>query len=354
MLEQPVAARRSPAPELELPTWETSAAALAQVYREVSGQRPAPAPLRIVQVITTLTTGGAERQLQWIVEHSSNEHRTIALYEGGTVAQAMLAGGAQVEVLGMAGFRKALAIPRLALWLRQMRPDVVHAHLLSAQLWAIPAARLARGAGGGIHRALADGHHHREPPADARPATAVPLARAPGQQGRSPCRPHHARPTGSLGRSRRPDRGDRQTASISPAWRFSDNGRQQARADLGLARDTVLIGGVGRLEPVKRFPELLDALAPTLARGGRELVLVGDGPLLARALRRQAEDLGVTESVHLTGPRGDVSRPAVRDGTCWSARLATRPSGWLCWKHWLPDCQWSMPPARRSTSSARS
>ncbi len=44
----------------------------------------------------------------------------------------------------MRGWRKALAVPRLARRLRELSPDVVHVHLLAAQLWGIPAARLAR------------------------------------------------------------------------------------------------------------------------------------------------------------------------------------------------------------------
>jgi len=57
---------------------------------------------------------------------------------------------------------------------------------------------------------------------------------------------------------------------------------------------------------VKRFRQLLDAIAPTLERGRRELVIVGDGPLRT-SLAQQAEALGVTDLVHLTGPRPDVA-----------------------------------------------
>ena len=110
----------------------------------MTGRTEGPArPLRVVHVITSLTTGGAERQLEMLVRRSAHESVTIALYAGGPVADSMRAAGERVEVLDLVGWRRALTSVVLARRLRHYRPDVVHVHLLSAQLWGIPAARLA-------------------------------------------------------------------------------------------------------------------------------------------------------------------------------------------------------------------
>jgi glycosyltransferase involved in cell wall biosynthesis len=98
----------------------------------------------VVQIITTLTTGGAERQVESIVDHSRHRQHVIALYGGGTVAESLTAAGHSVEVLDLAGPRRLLALPVLVQRLRRLRPDTVQVHLLSGQLWGLPAARLAR------------------------------------------------------------------------------------------------------------------------------------------------------------------------------------------------------------------
>ncbi len=333
MLETPPAEPRTPA-DFHLPTWEECTADLAQVYRRVAGDREsvqrasrhrasrhrasrhrasgstgsatgsaAVRPLRVAQIITTLTTGGAERQLQSLVAHSSNTHRTIALYEGGTVAEAMRRSGAAVDVLGMGGLRKAVAIARLAQRLRRMRPDVVHVHLLSAQLWGIPAARLAR-----VPVVLSTEHSLMDTSLENRPLT--PVLHGIYRTLESMVTRTVAVSTTTKARLVRwgvdPERISVIDNGIDFAeLAFSAPARDRVRTEFGIADGTELIGAVGRLEPVKRFPELLEALAPTLAPGVRELLVVGAGPLL-QPLADRAAALGVADCVHLPGPRGDV------------------------------------------------
>lgn len=302
MLQDNNSASARQAPDFKLPTWESCTAALADVYREATAATM-ERPLRIAQIITTLTTGGAERQLQSVIAHSLHRHRTIALYGGGAVADDMRRAGARVDVLGMAGWRKLLAIPRLAHRLRRMKPDVVHVHLLSGQLWGIPAARLA-----GVRTIISTEHSLMESTIEGRPLTVV------------------------LGRLYRVlERLALETVAVStttrsrlirwgiPAERisvipngidfgllaYSATARRSRRAEFGIDPRTRLLGAVGRLEPVKRFLELLAAVAPTLQPGVRELMVVGDGPLRDQ-LEQLAAELGVADCVHLTGPRTDV------------------------------------------------
>jgi len=89
------------------------------------------------------------------------------------------------------------------------------------------------------------------------------------------------------------------------ALRFNADARSRLRAEVGVGTATALVGAVGRLESVKRFPQVLAAVAPTLAKDERELLIVGGGPL-QDALLEQARDLGVADAVHIVGPRQDV------------------------------------------------
>ncbi len=255
-------------------------------------------------MITTLVTGGAERQLELLVGRSGADTTTIALYDGGPVADSMRAAGHHVEVLGMAGWRKALAVPRLALHLRRLRPDVVHVHLLAAQLWGIPAARLA-----GVQVVVSTEHSLMESTIEGRPHTRWLMA---------VYRVLERLTTHTVAVSR--TTAERLATWQVPARRITviDNGvdvaalafdpaaRSSVRAELGLG-DAVVFGAVGRLETVKRLDEVLTAAAPLLRRPGHVLLVLGAGPLLP-ALRQQARSLGIEQAVRFLGARGDVPR----------------------------------------------
>lgn len=287
------------APEIELPTWEGATDAIADVYRAVlDGPRR-----RVVQIITTLTTGGAERQVESIVDHSRHRQHIIALYGGGTVADSLTASGHSVEVLDLAGARRVLALPALVRRLRELQPDVVQVHLLSGQLWGLPAARLAR-----VPLVLSTEHSLMEHSIENRPLT-EPLRRLYLALNRLASRTVAVSAATADRLVRWGVRADTITvidngidfARLAP----SSTARDAIRAELGIGPATEVVGAVGRLEPVKRFRQLLAAVAPTLERRRRELVIVGDGPLRA-SLAEQAEALGVADLVHLTGPRPDV------------------------------------------------
>lgn len=263
-------------------------------------------PTRVVHVITTLTTGGAERQLELLVERSSAQSRTLCLYEGGPVADAMRRRGHHVDVLGMAGWRKPLAIARLARELRRLRPDVVHVHLLAAQLWGIPAARLA-----GVPVVVSSEHSLMADSIEGRPLTAW-LRRV--YTGLEALTDHTVAVSATTA--------DRLVAWGVPRSRISviDNGidldavrpragdRERVRAELGVPEGSTAVVVVGRLDPVKRVDEVLRALAPRLLAGGHVLLVAGAGSLRP-GLESLAEELEIAPAVRWLGARDDV--PAV-------------------------------------------
>lgn len=80
--------------------------------------------------------------------------------------------------------------------------------------------------------------------------------------------------------------------------------RDETRRALGIAPEHVLIGGVGRLEPVKGFPHFVEAAYRIAdAHSNARFVLAGDGTL-REALEQRAADLG--ERFQFLGLRHDV------------------------------------------------
>ena len=91
---------------------------------------------------------------------------------------------------------------------------------------------------------------------------------------------------------------------VAPA---SEETTARARAKLGIPRDALVVGAVGRLEPQKAFADLLTAFTRVAAElGGKaRLVIVGSGSELD-VLREQADALGIGAQLVLTGFRDDV------------------------------------------------
>ena len=91
---------------------------------------------------------------------------------------------------------------------------------------------------------------------------------------------------------------------LGPRPRPAD--RAAMRASLGLPADALVIGSVGRLDPVKNLGALLEARAILQPRfPGARIVIAGDGPE-RQALIDRAHALGLGDIAHLTGYRTDV------------------------------------------------
>jgi glycosyltransferase involved in cell wall biosynthesis len=226
------------------------------------------------------------------------------LEEEGVLAPALRADGIRVSVVTAPGLLPNV-IPgrRLTEWLREVRPDVVHAH---SGVW-LKAVRAARGAG--VKRVVftAHGlldhtprHHYWMMRLAARGTDRVvgvsdDLTRVLIEDGGSP-----------------PDR----TLTISNGVdtdAFRPGSRSLAvRAPLGLGPDVPLVGIVARLAPVKDHACLIEAFALVhQRRPDAVLALVGDGPLRG-ALEAQVKSLGLASVVRFAGPASSMP-PIYRD-----------------------------------------
>jgi sugar transferase (PEP-CTERM/EpsH1 system associated) len=82
--------------------------------------------------------------------------------------------------------------------------------------------------------------------------------------------------------------------------------RKTLRSRLGLPPGSVLVGTVGRLDPVKDFPTLMKGFRRISASfSGAKLVIVGDGPVRS-SLFRLGEELGLDASLIWLGERSDI------------------------------------------------
>jgi glycosyltransferase involved in cell wall biosynthesis len=90
------------------------------------------------------------------------------------------------------------------------------------------------------------------------------------------------------------------------AHRFRDDDRETGRQALGMPADAVVVGTVGRLDPVKDQLGLLEAFARLAKTDSRAvLAIVGDGPC-REALEARARMPDLAGRVRLYGERHDV------------------------------------------------
>lgn len=87
-----------------------------------------------------------------------------------------------------------------------------------------------------------------------------------------------------------------------------DSEASALRGELCIPGEAVVVGQIGRLEPMKNHAFTLAWFADYChGNPNAILVLVGDGSLRA-GLEQKATDLGIRDKVHFTGVRGDVPR----------------------------------------------
>jgi glycosyltransferase involved in cell wall biosynthesis len=93
------------------------------------------------------------------------------------------------------------------------------------------------------------------------------------------------------------------------AFKPEPEAASRVRAALGVSREVLLVGCVGRLDPMKDHPTLLRAGARVCrAREDVRFVCVGDGPTAYLSeLQGLAQELGIAEKVIWTGARSDMA-----------------------------------------------
>jgi sugar transferase (PEP-CTERM/EpsH1 system associated) len=277
--------------------------------REPSAGRP-PAedgrlrPLRICHVIYRLDTGGLENGLVNLInrmDRSRFEHAVVCVDRSGPFSERITRPGVPVvELRKRAGFEAGF-YRRAWRAFRTLAPDLVHTRN-TAGLDAILPARLA-----GV-RTVLHGEHGR---------TADDPAGTNSRHNR--LRRLHA-PLVARFTTVSSDLAGwlETTVGIPPdkievlmngvdVERFSPAAVARRAALPQIPGDAVVVGAVGRLDPVKGHDVLIDAVARLTAagEGSVHLVIVGEGPERTR-LAAQLRGAALAARVHLVGERGDV------------------------------------------------
>jgi sugar transferase (PEP-CTERM/EpsH1 system associated) len=257
---------------------------------------PGGRPLHICHAVLRLDVGGLERVvLDLVREAHLGGHRVsvLCVERPGALAEAAAELGARVVSAGKPpGFRPGI-VPRVADLLRELRPDVIHAHQLGALLYTGPAARRA-GVRAVVH--TEHGKHYadcwrlrllgRFAARYARRVFAV------SDDIRRELRDCGIAPPARLVHVPNGVDADRFDPAVDPA---------ALRREFGLPTGVPVIGTVGRLARLKRQDVLLKGFA-RLRHPTARLLIVGDGPA-REGLVNLAARLGITDRVVFAGYR---------------------------------------------------
>lgn len=270
--------------------------------------------VRVLTVVDALRLGGAETLIAQLARVSSDVDLVVSVLslhgndpEHSQLAPLLQASGVEPEYLDV---RRTLDLPaflRLAGLIKEMKPDIVHAHLEMAITMALPAARIAR------TPAVATFHHvHRPLSGRARGRERLALEVATRSDA-----------TIFVSKASLQSFADRYRAGrpVPASWRIVHNGvdldyftpswndtTASVTADraVGGARIVTVLAA---LRDFKGIAHAIEAWPMVVARfPDAMLLLVGSGSE-ERSLRSKVSELAVTESVQFLGMRSDI--PAI-------------------------------------------
>jgi glycosyltransferase involved in cell wall biosynthesis len=259
--------------------------------------------MKVLHVITGLDVGGAELQLDAVLQHTRNDADVVTLYNPGPVADKLRGHGVRVRDLGMHRNTELGALLRLYKIIRAGRYDVVHAHLYRAQVYARPAARLAR-TPVIVTTEHSIGETHLERRKMTRSVRALYLA--------SELASDATIAVADIVRDRLERWGvPAQKITVIPngldfdGLGFDPATRAAVREQFGIHPDAYVLGTLGRLDPNKRVDLAIEAAAPLLSDRCK-LLVIGRGADGDR-LQAAAERAGVADHVIFGGYQADMT-----------------------------------------------
>lgn len=277
---------------------------VGQQHRERDGGRR-PKPIRILHVLHTFGTGGAEAGVRKLIAGLDGERfeQSVCTVLEGPARDPQT--GARIVSLGRRrGSRGPLVLPFRRLFAREL-PHIIHARNWGA-IEAIPGARLAR----------VPGVIYSEHGLDVRTAKAQPWRRNAFRRlcfrwadqvfTVSEGLRNYFVPQLRMAAERLPVIAN---GVDTDRFRPLPQAREELRRELRQSADAFVVGTVSRLDPVKDHRTLFRAAEKLLAQGrSLQLVVLGDGPERA-ALQAEVEaSPGLRGHVLFAGERGDVAR----------------------------------------------
>ena len=258
--------------------------------------------MKVLHVITGLAAGGAETQLELVLQHTRYPAEVATLYNFGSVGQQIVAKGTKAYNLGMHSNRQISSVFRLAKLMQRGRYDVVHVHLYRACIYGRVAAWLAR-----VPVVVTTEHSIGDEYLEGRRKTwAVRLLYLATERLSSVTIAVSAKARERLVSWGVPEEKIRVIPNGLDFGRFTFNpeARSALRSEFGIPSKGFVIGSVGRLHPLKRYDLLIKAAVPLLESGGW-LLLVGEGQEKLR-LQHLARKAAVDHRTIFAGERVDI------------------------------------------------
>jgi glycosyltransferase involved in cell wall biosynthesis len=260
---------------------------------------------RLVFLIRSLDYGGAERHLLTLVRALDKERFSVTVlyfYGGGRLEDELRASGVRMISLGKRGRWDLLGFSwRLVKQLRALRPDILHSFLVEPNLLTVflkpllPSVRVVWGVRASrVHFENYDRFSRVSFRLQCLFSRRADLIIFNSERGRA----YHLSEGFPAAKSMVIPNGiDTELFKPEPEARSS------VRAQLGVAGEALLVGCVGRLDPMKDHPTLLRAAAVVCReREAVRFVCVGGGPTsYLSELQRLAGELSVAEKVIWTG-----------------------------------------------------
>ena len=282
---------------------------------------------RVVHIINSLTTGGAETMLTRLVgaaDSSRFEHIVLPLRADGPLTERVREAGALSEALRVDGTRNLLSAPiRLAARLRELRPDLVQGWLLQGNIAATVGVSLGR-----RHTPVLWNVRWTLYDVDTERLITQALLRMSGRLARHPRRiifnsqlavSQHAAIGYPTERARViPNGFDTKHFQPDPAARIA------VRRELDIPADAAVVGMVARYHPMKDHAMSLRAAAHLLEKRP-DTVFVYAGRGVDRGNEELAHMVRALESagrVRLLGERQDVARLYASFDIYWMPSLA--------------------------------
>lgn len=286
---------------------------------------------RIMHVITTMGPAGAETMLCRIaagMDTSHFENEIVSLTGILDLADKMQEIGVRVRTLGMEkSIPNPLLVMRLARWIRESKPDVIHTWMYHANLVGALAARIA----GDIPVVWAIHHNSLDPNVDKRRTLLVSRAcsilskRLPARI--VCCSEASLQLHRSLGYA--PEKLEVIPNGVDLRHLKPDlSARDSVRDELGIPIESPIIGIAARFHPHKDHRNFIRAAARLhQRRADVHFVLCGMGITCQNLeLAGWIEATGLRDCCHLLGPREDMPRLfSAMDIACTASRSEAFP-----------------------------
>ncbi len=269
--------------------------------------------IKVMHIITTLGPAGAETMLCRIasgMDGTRFENEVVSLTAILDLAERMQQVGVRVRTLGMrTSVPNPLLVMRLAQWIRESKPDVIHTWMYHANLVGALAARLA----GNVPVVWGIHHSALDPRVDKRRTMFVNRACAVLSRkfaARVVCcsaaslRVHRNLNYAAEKLELIPNGFDLNQVKPDPTARVS------VRQELGIPTDALLIGIAARFHPLKDHHNFIQAAARLQKQiPGIHFLLCGMNITWQNSqLARWIGSAGLRNSCHLLGLRRDMSR----------------------------------------------